>query len=308
MSSRITVSAMSALECFIAFAGQQTAFSAQCVKRSAACGLLLGAKLDGKYAGYLCAAAESGIIRILYGYTIPDFRKRGIFDALMRFAAKDSEKAVRVSIPENHEYRVPVVKTCLKQGFQKAESVHVFTCHKDMYPAWDDFMTIKGARLCSYLERRGYRAVSLAQAGEDIIRQLRESPCSEYKNVLNPGMFLDIPENYLSREMSYAAVKEGRLAGYVLVTHNSPEKAVFEHISESAREQGTGLILLPFAAAMKTVFTGSTVRTISYAMYESNVRANTFRESVLSRLNPSVAVSENYYYLRKREQEQRNQK
>ena len=52
---------------------------------------------------------------------------------------------------------------------------------------------------------------------------------------------------------------------------------------------------------MKTVFTGSTVRTISYAMYESNIRAKAFRELVLNRLNPSVTVSENYYYVRKRE-------
>ena len=73
------------------------------------------------------------------------------------------------------------------------------------------------------------------------------------------------------------------------------EKAVFEHISESKAEQGTGLILLPFAEAMKKVFTDSGIRTISYAMYESNSHANAFREETLNMLKPSITVSENYF-------------
>jgi hypothetical protein len=51
---------MSVLENSIAFAGHHTAFSLQCVNRSAACGMLFSARIDGKYAGYLCVAAESG--------------------------------------------------------------------------------------------------------------------------------------------------------------------------------------------------------------------------------------------------------
>ena len=95
--------------------------------------------------------------------------------------------------------------------------------------------------------------------------------------------------------MSFAAMRDGRLAGYVLVTQNSPTKAVFEHISESSLEQGSGLILMPFAAAMEKVFTGSEVQTISYAMYESNARANAFREETLNMLAPTVTISENYF-------------
>ena len=156
-------------------------------------------------------------------------------------------------------------------------------------------MSEKGDRLAAYLGRRGYQVVSFAEAPQEIIDQLRNSPRSEYKNMLDPAVFLDIPANCLSWDMSYAAVKDGRLAGYVLVTQNSPTKAVFEHISESSAEQGTGLILLPYAAAMEKAFAHSGIETISYAMYESNARANAFREETLSMLKPSVTVSENYY-------------
>lgn len=289
------ISAMSALENSILFAGYQTAFSMQCVKRSAACGMLFGAKKDDKYAGYLCAVAEAGIIRIIYAYTIPDYRKQGVFTALMQFVADNAKTTVRVNIMENHEYHDIVASVCLKLGYQQAESAHIYTCHKDMYPVWENFMKEKGARLSAYLQRRGYSVTSFAAAPEGIIDQLRKSPHTEYKNMLDPAVFLDIPENRLSWEMSFVAVKDDRLAAYVLVTQNSPTKAVFEHISESDAEQGTGLILLPFAAAMEKVFTGSGVETISYAMYESNAHANAFREETLNMLDPSVAVSENYF-------------
>ena len=46
---------------------------------------------------------------------------------------------------------------------------------------------------------------------------------------------------------------------------------------------------------MERVFTGSGVQTISYAMYESNARANAFREETLNMLKPAVTVSENYF-------------
>ncbi len=61
------------------------------------------------------------------------------------------------------------------------------------------------------------------------------------------------------------------------------EKAVFDNL------------LLPFAEAMKKVFADSGIRTISYAMYESNAHANGFREETLNMLKPSVTVSENYF-------------
>ena len=53
--------------------------------------------------------------------------------------------------------------------------------------------------------------------------------------------------------------------------------------------------LTDFAEAMKKVFTDSGIRTISYAMYESNSHANAFREETLNMLKPSITVSENYF-------------
>lgn len=294
----MTISGMSALENRIAFAEYQTAFSMQCVSRSAACGMLFCARQEGKYTGYICAVAESGIIRIIYAFTVPEYREQGVFTALMRFVADNAKVSVRVNISEKLEYHDVIADVCMKLGFEQAESLRIYTCHKDMYPVWEEFMNEKGARLSAYLQRRGYKAVSFEEAPEDILDQLRNSPHTDYRNMLDPAVFLDIRENRLSREMSFAAVKEGRLAGYVLVTQNSPNKAVFEHISESSAEQGTGVILLPFAASVKKAFRDIGIETISYAMYESNARANAFREETLAMLDPAVTVSENYFLIK----------
>ena len=169
----ITISNMSVLENSIAFAGHHTAFSLQCVNRSAACGMLFSARIDGKYAGYLCVAAESGSIRVLYAYTLPELRKQGVFTELMRFVAEKSNVPVRVNITENQEFHDVVRDVCLKLGYEQTESVRIFTCHKDMYPVWERFMKEKGDRLAAYLGRRGYEAVSFAEAPADIIDQLR---------------------------------------------------------------------------------------------------------------------------------------
>lgn len=294
----MTIYKMTALENKLLYAGYHTAFSMQCAERSAACGMLLGAKQEGRNAGYLCAVAESGIIRVIYAYTLPEYRRQGVFTELMRFTADNATAAVRVNVPESLELRDVVSGVCLKLGFRQTDSLNIYTCHRDKYPVWERFMAEKGSRLIAYLERRGYHAVSFAEASPDIIDQLRLSPRTEYKNALDPAVFIDIPENRLSREMSFAAVKDGRLAGYVLVTQNSPTKAVFEHISESDKETGTGLILMPFAASMKKVFAENGVRTISFAMYEGNARANGFRKETLDMLEPEVTVSENYYLVK----------
>lgn len=294
----MTIYQMTALENKLLYAGYHTAFSMQCAERSAACGVILGAKQDGRNAGYLCAAAESGIIRVIYAYTLPEYRRQGVFTELMRFIADNSPATVRVNIPENMENKDVVSGVCLKLGFRKTDNLNIFTCHRDKYPVWEQFMAEKGLRLISYLERRRYHTVSFAEASADIIEQLRMSPRTEYRNALDPALFIDIPENRLSREMSFAAVKDGRLAGYVLVTQNSPTKAVFEHISESDKETGTGLILMPFAAAMNQVFVENGIQTISYAMYEGNARANGFRNETLNMLEPEVTVSENYYLVK----------
>ena len=94
----------------------------------------------------------------------------------MRFAADKAKATIRVNIVRHHEYHDVVAGVCRKLGFRQAESVNIYTCHKDMYPVWETFMNEKGSRLSAYLKRRGYQVSSFAEAPESIISQLHNSP------------------------------------------------------------------------------------------------------------------------------------
>ena len=115
-------------------------------------------------------------------------------------------------------------------------------------------MNHKGAGLCATLKKQGYCAVSFVDADESLLKQLRISDRSEYGNMFHPAEYMDNPAKKMSWEMSYAAVRNNILQAYTLVSRRNTDKVIFEQISASSNEQGSGVILLPFVCAMeKTV-------------------------------------------------------
>ena len=286
---------MTILEYMLAFIGQRSALADQYARESDRYSLLFSAKADEKYAGFFCLIPDSGVLRIAYVYTLPEFRMQGVCTAMMRSVIENTRIPVRTNIVSDHAFHGAVKAVCEKLGFKPKESLQVFTCQRENYPAWVDFMERRGNRLCAYLEHKGCEAVSFKDMDEDLRRQLMESAHSDYKNTMDPSPFLMLEEKNLSWDMSFAAVRDKKLAAYTLVTQMSETKVIFEQISDSAAERGTGCILLPFARAMEA-FGNSSCETVSYAMYGSNYHANAFRNKLLNVLNTASVASENYYY------------
>lgn len=291
----IEITPMTMLEYMLCFAGERSALSDQYVVESEKYNLLFSARADGAYAGYLCLIPDADTLRIAYVFTAEPYRRQGVCTAMIRFVIDRVRIPVRISIVTSFACRDAIAAVSKKLGFEQIESVEVFTCKRENYPAWLQFMEQKGNRLCAFLEHRGYEAVRFADADEDLLRQIKESTRSEYANTLDPAPFLEIPEKKMSWTMSWAARKDGQLAAYTLVTQISPAKVIFEHISDSKKERGTGCILLPFARAMETFGTSSN-EMVSYAMYGSNDHANAFRKKLLNVLNSDSITSENYLY------------
>ena len=156
-------------------------------------------------------------------------------------------------------------------------------------------MERKGKRLCATLERQGYTPVSFDALDEELLNQLRCSDRSEYANMFHPTLFLDDPAKKLSPDLSFAAVKDGRLVSYCLVSMADRRTAIFEQISVSAREQGQGIILLPYICSMNQFFEKE-LSAAFYAMYGSNRHANAFRNKVLMLFPTSQSTMENYCY------------
>ena len=136
--------------CF-AFMGHRTAFSDYFAREAAECGKLLCAKLDDKFAGYICAADIGREDRVTYAYTRPEYRRQGIFTALLKEISESSEMPVKVNLPAEHEYHDTIVHVCGKLGFARGEDLIVYTCRPDTDTRWDEFMNSRGNRICEHL-------------------------------------------------------------------------------------------------------------------------------------------------------------
>ena len=296
MREMVEIFKLSMLEYYIAFAGLQTAFSNRSAAQAAVSDSLYGVRMADTCAGFFCVIEEVEGTRISYALTVPEYRGQGIFTGFLRYLLANTQKPVRLSIASSHPCYDIVRHICEKLGFQAAEQVHVFSCSSEEENQWDTFLEQKGERLCKVLERSGYRAIRFQDLDADLLGQLRTSDRTDYANSFHPSVFLEDPSRKLSRELSYAAVKDHRLAAYSLVLLGDRTSAIFEQISVSAREQGKGVILLPFVYSMKRFFECGLSRA-AYAMYGSNTHANAFRKKVLKVFPATESTINNFYYI-----------
>ena len=284
------------LEYYIAFAGNHSALSNRYAAQAEAGGSIYGARINGAYAGFLCVSDENAAVRITHAFTVPEYRKQGVFTELVKHVTENEKKNVRTVLSKDHLCYSFILKTLLKLGFLPGERVTVFSCSRRDEDKWRRFMDQKGKRLCETLKRQGYQAVSFGDLNEDLLTQLKLSDRSEYANLFNPSMYLENPANKLSRELSFAAVKDGKLSAYCLVTRGDERSAMFDQISVSAGELGMGVILLPYVFSMERFFEMG-FENAYYAMYGSNERANAFRNKILSVFPTTETTMENYCFL-----------
>ena len=293
-NSFMEICELNMLEYYIAFAGFHTALSNRYALQAKSCGCIYGAKTDGAYAGFMCTSNEAEYTRITYALTMPKYRNQGIFTGLVRHV-KDNYRNVRITISSNNECYDFMKNALIKLGFVSTEQVTVFSCSSEDEDKWHTFMERKGKRLCEMLEMHGYRAVSFQDLSKEFLEQVRVSDVSEYANMFHPAMYLDNPAYKLSWDLSFAAVRDGKLAAYCLVTMGDEKSAMFDQISVSADEQGRGVILLPYVYSMQRFFERG-LCSAYYAMYGSNRHANAFRNRILKIFPTTENTMDNLYY------------
>lgn len=228
----------------LVFMGQRTVYSDMCAKEADRSGGLFCAKIGEAFAGYICVADEGSGDRISYAYTVPEFRRMGVFSALVGHVRGRAARRLRAALRQKEEFHDAAVKVLLGAGFQPGETLNIFSCKGYDFSLWDDFKSRRGDRICAHLKRRGYRAVSFADAGGGILAQIRDS------GTFNPSLFLDRSEKKLAADLSFAAVKDGKLAAYVLMSRPDPGKVILELLWEDEELRGRGVIFLPFAASI----------------------------------------------------------
>lgn len=275
------------------FGDFRTAYSdmaAGCAEKTGQILILLESDLP---AGYLLTDREPGQCTVLYGYTVPDRRNRGIFSELLAAVISGSDCSVRLSITENKECFPAVKHVCEKAGLRHASSCIIFGGRSEDFENWEVYMARTGSKFCDILLRQGYRCISLAEADDSVTEALYDSGSSDFHNRLDVRPYLDHGAMRLDRSMSFLAVKDHTIAAYTLVRRPDPASAVFEHISAHEKYIGSGCILLPFARSMEK-FRELECRRAVYAMYEDNSHANAFRKKLLGKVTSSQKRSHNF--------------
>ncbi len=249
--------------------------------------------LDNIPAGFLCAALESKSVRICYGFTVECYRKKGVFSNLLAHALNNLPGQVNMNILSNHKYYRDVVNVCVSRGFEFKSYCDVYRCRAEDFVKWEEYMDISGNKLCGCLKRQGYYCISLAEADSIIYDMLYNSSENEFGNRLDIKSFFDNPGKNMNKDMSFVTLKDNRIAAYTLVSCPDNKSAVFEHISASQKYAGSGCIILSFANSMES-FNKFNCRRASYAMYDDNTHANSFRKKLLECVTSSKTRSENY--------------
>ena len=118
------------------------------------------------YKGFVCTAIENAEERILYAYTKPEYRRKGVFTALAEHVIRTSTRGIRVSIPEKHPCFEAVDAVCARLGFRPTENLHTYSFDSSQKAAWQ---RVKAARRfdagCARLQRRGCGVVSFEIEG-----------------------------------------------------------------------------------------------------------------------------------------------
>ena len=264
-------------EYLLCFSDARSAFSDTCVQQASECGRMYCERSEDVYKGFVCTAIENAEERILYAYTKPEHRGKGVFTSLMAHVIRTSAHAVRVSIPEKHPCFETVDAACGRLGFRQAENLHTYSIDSSQKAAWQ---RIKAARRfdagCTRLQRRGCGVVSFAEADEALLRQIRDSHSSAFRNPLDPSAFFQHPSRKLSMELSFAAVKEGRLLAYTLYSQPSRDAVILEQMAASADVRGCGIVLLPLVRSADLFFESGYAYCF-FAIYEHNTAPNLIR-------------------------------
>ena len=288
------ISELTDIEYLIAFSDGRTALSDACVRQASEGGRLYCERAGDSYRGFLCTETEGRTARILYAYTKPEFRGRGIFTSLAEHVVQTAEGEVCISIPEEHPCFEEVDAVCRRLGFTPTESLHTFSFDRSQEAEWQ--ATKQAQRFdacCAWLNRSGCKAVSFADADEDILRQIRESHSSAFGNPFDPSVYFRLPSKKLSMDLSCAAVKDGTLLAYTLLSQQTRDAVILEQMASAADSRDLGAILLPFVYSVDRFFERGYF-SWTFAIYPSNTAANRIRMTLEKEISFEENVTRHY--------------
>ena len=183
---------------------------------------ILGAVSEGKNGkGFLLASQES-VTEILFITAEDDDPsvKNALLDHLAGTLPSGSRIRWRIiDSPENET-------VAEEYGFRKEETVNIFrTVGSDHETA--ERTLLEYEKLFVLRESLGYRTLSFEKLSKEELSQIRNNPDGEFDPSLHPERLMDDISGGFSPEMSFAAVKDGKVIAYTIVRNSIGKSCIF---------------------------------------------------------------------------------
>ena len=205
------------------------------------------------------------------------------------------------SLPSKSEMRWRILENSKDEsfaaefGFRPDKTVHLFrTVGPEDEHAEETIR--KYEKLYSFVENHGYRAVSFNELTKAELRQIRNNPDKEFDSYLRPGVLMDDTAGGFSADMSFAALKDGKVAAYTIVRSPDGKSCIFEIICVAKSERNSGVFILPFLSSLKAII-ASGAEVALFAIYDNNSKTLDMVKKRFGQLISSDSVQHNMRYI-----------
>ena len=248
------------------------------------CRILLATNDSGEQVGLLLYE-EKTVVEILYVKAKDGFCKKELLKHLIDL----TDKMIRYRIVSNEEDE----KIALDCGFFCESSLNIYHSFDWNHPGTPGFFE-KYNKLYLFAIKRNCTVKSFAELNEDELRQIRDNPDDEFVSELQPGKFLGNNFNDLSKRVSTAVIKNGKVAAYSLVRCVG-NKCIFEILCVAKSHRRTTVIAPAFIRSLREIYNEGLTR-ITYAVYQKNTEMIKVLENNMKETIESVTVQHNMIY------------
>lgn len=286
MSAELTVSEIGLFDCLTAFEAWRSPLADFYLKTKNC--LVLGARGEGGAARGLLLAERGEETELLFLAGEDGSVKKTLVEHLMGLMPPGGLLRWRTEADSGDE---ALAREC---GFRYESTLHVFRSVSAEDPALTEVLA-EYEPLCAEMESRGYVTESFARLRPEELDQIRCNAGDEYAPELHPERLMDDTAGGFAPELSFAAVKDGRVAAYTIVRAPGAKRCVFEIVCAAKSQRGTGAYLLPVLASIRAMRDRG-VETAVNAVYESNGKPMTMLTKRFARLIRSRSVRRHYVY------------
>ena len=252
---------------------------------------------------FYTTSADYSTYKIRYVYVDPHYRQKGICTRLIKHIcdySSDNNVKIKASITFENPWFWEIDNLLKRFNFEQNKSL-VTVMHpldEEVRDAFIDYLQIKGKRIIDFLTRKGFHAVSFAEASPKILDNLKEDIGIHFQKSLDPFALSD---SMLS-EYSIIVLKETEVVAYSAVTLLNDDlhsdAITVSALSVIPKYRNYGVFALPIISILEKAINSDKYRKIIYSFSADNNSMDFLSNSEITTF-PGITRAKEFFYLRK---------